>query len=83
VLVNNAGITRDRSMRKLTDDDWTDVINTNLNRSTTCTSSALKPMIEAQVRAGGELSSSSGRPATSGQANYSASKGGVIASPRA
>src|SRR5213075_2482368 len=46
VLVNNAGITRDRSMRKLTDEDWTEVIATNLNSVYYCTSAALKAMID-------------------------------------
>ena len=49
VLVNNAGITRDRSMRKLTDDDWTDVINTNLNSVYYCTSAALKQNVSTRA----------------------------------
>jgi len=79
VLVNNAGITRDRSMRKLTDDDWTDVINTNLNSVYYCTSAALKPMIERKYGRVVNISSFVGQAGNFGQANYSASKGGVIA----
>jgi len=79
VLVNNAGITRDRSMRKLTDDDWTGVINTNLNSVYYCTSAALKPMIERKYGRVVNISSFVGQAGNFGQANYSASKGGVIA----
>ena len=79
VLVNNAGITRDRSMRKLTDDDWTEVINTNLNSVYYCTSAALKPMIERKFGRVVNISSFVGQAGNFGQANYSASKGGVIA----
>ena len=46
VLVNNAGITRDKSIRKMTDDDWIEVLNTNLNSAFYCTSAALPYMIE-------------------------------------
>jgi acetoacetyl-CoA reductase len=79
VLVNNAGITRDRSMRKLTDEDWTEVINTNLNSVYYCTSAALKPMIERKFGRVVNISSFVGQAGNFGQANYSASKGGVIA----
>jgi acetoacetyl-CoA reductase len=79
ILVNNAGITRDRSMRKLTDDDWTEVINTNLNSVYYCTSAALKPMIERKYGRVVNISSFVGQAGNFGQANYSASKGGVIA----
>ena len=79
ILVNNAGITRDRSMRKLTDEDWTEVINTNLNSVYYCTSAALKPMIERKYGRVVNISSFVGQAGNFGQANYSASKGGVIA----
>jgi acetoacetyl-CoA reductase len=79
ILVNNAGITRDRSMRKLTDEDWTDVINTNLNSVYYCTSAALKSMIERKFGRVVNISSFVGQAGNFGQANYSASKGGVIA----
>src|SRR5262249_61231666 len=46
VLVNNAGITRDKSLRKMTDEDWIEVINTNLNAVFFCTSAAMPIMIE-------------------------------------
>src|SRR5437660_1046464 len=41
VLVNNAGITRDKSLRKMTDEDWLDVVQTNLNAVFFCTSAAM------------------------------------------
>jgi len=79
VLVNNAGITRDRSMRKLTDEDWTEVIATNLNSVYYCTSAALKAMIDRKFGRIINISSFVGQAGNFGQANYSASKGGVIA----
>jgi acetoacetyl-CoA reductase len=79
ILVNNAGITRDRSMRKLTDEDWTEVIRTNLDSVYYCTSAALKPMIERKYGRVVNISSFVGQAGNFGQANYSASKGGVIA----
>jgi acetoacetyl-CoA reductase/3-oxoacyl-[acyl-carrier protein] reductase len=79
VLVNNAGITRDRSMRKLTDDDWMTVINTNLNSVYWCTSAAMPVMIEQKYGRIINLSSYVGQAGNFGQANYAASKGGIIA----
>lgn len=79
VLVNNAGITRDRTMRKLTDDDWTEVINTNLNSVYWCTSAAMPKMIEQNFGRIVNISSYVGQAGNFGQANYSASKGGIIA----
>jgi acetoacetyl-CoA reductase/3-oxoacyl-[acyl-carrier protein] reductase len=79
ILVNNAGITRDRSMRKLTDEDWSEVIATNLNSVYFCTSAALKPMLERKYGRIVNISSFVGQAGNFGQANYAASKGGVIA----
>ncbi len=79
VLVNNAGITRDRSMRKLTDEDWTTVINTNLNSVYWCTSAVMPVMIEQKFGRIINLSSYVGQAGNFGQANYAASKGGIIA----
>jgi acetoacetyl-CoA reductase len=79
ILVNNAGITRDRSMRKLTDEDWMEVIATNLNSVYFCTSAALKHMIDRKFGRIVNISSFVGQAGNFGQANYSASKGGVIA----
>lgn len=79
VLVNNAGITRDRSMRKLTDEDWLDVINTNLNSVYYCTTAAMSLMIEQNYGRIINISSFVGQSGNFGQANYAASKGGIIA----
>jgi 3-oxoacyl-[acyl-carrier-protein] synthase III len=79
ILVNNAGITRDRSMRKMTEDDWAEVINVNLNGTFYCTSAALPAMINQRFGRIINISSVVGQMGAFGQANYSASKGGIIA----
>ena len=79
ILVNNAGITRDRSIRKMTDDDWADVIETNLNSVFYCTSAAIPTMIEHKYGRIVNIASFSGQAGNFGQANYAASKGGIIA----
>lgn len=79
ILVNNAGITRDKSLRKMTDEDWLDVVQTNLNAVFFCTSAAMPVMIEQQYGRIINISSMNGQAAAFGQANYAASKGGIIA----
>ncbi len=79
ILVNNAGITRDRSMRKLADDEWADVINVNLNGTFYCTSAAIPAMVEQNFGRVINISSFVGQSGNFGQANYAASKGGIIA----
>jgi acetoacetyl-CoA reductase len=79
ILVNNAGITRDHSLRKMTDEDWADVINVNLNGTFYCTSAALPAMINQRFGRIINISSVVGQMGAFGQANYSASKGGIIA----
>jgi acetoacetyl-CoA reductase/3-oxoacyl-[acyl-carrier protein] reductase len=79
VLVNNAGITRDKSLRKMTDEDWVQVVQTNLNAVFFCTSAAIPIMIEQNFGRIINISSMNGQVGAFGQANYSASKGGVIA----
>ena len=79
ILINNAGITRDKSMKKLGDDDWTEVVNTNLNSVYYCTSAAMKAMTEQNYGRIVNISSFVGQAGNFGQANYAASKGGVIA----
>jgi acetoacetyl-CoA reductase/3-oxoacyl-[acyl-carrier protein] reductase len=79
ILVNNAGITRDRGIRKMTDDDWTDVIDTNLNGVFYCTSAALPAMMEQKFGRIVSMASFVGQAGNFGQANYAASKGGLIA----
>jgi 3-oxoacyl-[acyl-carrier-protein] synthase III len=79
ILVNNAGITRDRTMRKMTEDDWAQVINVNLNGTFYCTSAALPAMINQRFGRIINIASVVGQAGAFGQANYSASKGGIIA----
>ncbi|PYT27193.1 MAG: 3-oxoacyl-[acyl-carrier-protein] reductase [Acidobacteria bacterium] len=79
ILVNNAGITRDKSLRKMSDDEWLDVINVNLNGTYYCTTAALPSMIEHKFGRIINISSFVGQAGNFGQANYAASKGGIIA----
>jgi acetoacetyl-CoA reductase/3-oxoacyl-[acyl-carrier protein] reductase len=79
ILVNNAGITRDCSLKKMTDEQWDEVINTNLNGYFYCTSAAIPIMSEQKYGRIINISSMNGQIAAFGQANYSASKGGIIA----
>lgn len=79
VMVNNAGITRDKTLRKLTDDDWMQVINTNLGSVYYCTTAVMPIMIEQGYGRIVNISSYVGQAGNFGQANYGASKGGIIA----
>jgi len=78
VLVNNAGITRDQLMLRMKRDDWDAVIATNLTAAFALTQAVLKPMIKQR---GGRIvciSSVVGQSGNAGQANYAASKAGLI-----
>jgi len=79
VLVNNAGITRDKTLRKMTDEDWLEVIQTNLNSCYFGVSAAMPLMIAQNFGRIINISSYVGQAGNFGQANYSASKGGIIA----
>jgi acetoacetyl-CoA reductase len=79
ILVNNAEITRDKSLCKMADDDWAQVINVNLNGTYYCISAALPAMIEQKFGRIINISSSIGSAGGFGQANYAASKGGITA----
>jgi len=79
ILVNNAGITKDKSLKKLTDEDWAEVINTNLNSVYYCCTAAIKGMCEQKYGRIINISSFVGQAGNFGQANYAASKGGIIA----
>jgi 3-oxoacyl-(acyl-carrier-protein) reductase len=82
VLVNNAGITRDKLIGKMTDEDWQEVIQTNLNGVFYCTSAAIPIMTAQSYGRIVNISSMNGQVGAVGQANYSASKGGIIAFTR-
>jgi acetoacetyl-CoA reductase/3-oxoacyl-[acyl-carrier protein] reductase len=79
VLVNNAGITRDKMLTKMTDEDWLEVIQTNLNAVFFCTSAAIPIMAAQSYGRIINIGSMNGQVAAASQANYSASKGGIIA----
>jgi acetoacetyl-CoA reductase/3-oxoacyl-[acyl-carrier protein] reductase len=79
ILINNAGITRDRSIRKMTDEDWTEVIDTNLNGAFYFVSAAIPFMMEQTFGRIISIASFVGQAGNFGQANYAASKGGLIA----
>jgi acetoacetyl-CoA reductase len=79
ILVNNAGITRDRSFRKLSDDEWHTVISNNLNSVYYTTSAATPLMLDQRYGRIVNISSFVGQAGNFGQANYAASKGGIIA----
>jgi 3-oxoacyl-[acyl-carrier protein] reductase len=79
VLVNNAGVSRDNLAPSLTDDEWSEVIETDLNGAFRMTRRALKPMLRARSGRIVNISSVVGLRANSGQANYAAAKAGLIA----
>ncbi len=78
VLVNNAGVTRDRHLMLMSDKDWEDVLHTNLNGTFYCCRAALRPMIAQKSGRIINLASPSAISGRAGQTNYAASKGGVI-----
>lgn len=82
ILVNNAGITRDSMLPKMTDDKWIEVVQTNLNGCFFCTSAAIPFMTAQSYGRIINISSMNGQVGAIGQANYSASKGGIIAFTR-
>lgn len=79
ILVNNAGIVRDKSFLKMTDEMWTDVLSVNLNGTFYCTKAVLAGMLERNYGRIVNISSVIGRIGNRGQANYAASKAGMIA----
>jgi acetoacetyl-CoA reductase len=77
VLVNNAGITRDRMFLKMTRDDWDAVIDTNLNSMFNVTKQVVAGMVEKGWGRIIQISSVNGEKGQSGQTNYSAAKAGM------
>ncbi len=78
VLVNNAGITRDTLLLRLSEDDWDAVLDTNLRGAYLCTKAALRPMLKARWGRIINVSSVVGLTGNPGQANYAAAKAGLI-----
>jgi len=77
VLVNNAGITKDRVFLKITRDDWDAVIDTNLNSMFNVTKQVVPDMVEKGWGRIIQISSVNGNKGQSGQTNYSAAKAGM------
>ena len=77
VLVNNAGITRDRMFLKMTRDDWDAVIDTNLNSMFNVTKQVVADMVERGFGRIVQISSVNGEKGQTGQTNYSAAKAGM------
>ena len=78
VLVNNAGITKDNILPRLKEDDWNDVIDTNLSGSFRTSQRAIKHMMKSKWGRIVYISSIVGMMGNQGQANYAASKAGLI-----
>jgi len=78
VLVNNAGITRDNLLMRMTEEMWDDVINTNLKSAFNLTKAVQRPMLKARKGSIINMSSVVGVSGNAGQANYAASKAGMI-----
>ena len=78
ILVNNAGIARDQLLLRLKREDWNAVLTTNLTAAFALTQAALKPMIRQRRGRVISISSVVGQAGNPGQANYAASKAGLI-----
>jgi len=82
ILVNNAGVTRDTLIPRMSDEDWDLVINTNLRGTFLFTRAVTRPMMQGRYGRIINISSVSGITGNPGQSNYSASKAGVIGMTR-
>ena len=83
ILVNNAGITRDTLLLRMNEQDWDAVLNTNLKSAYVCTKAALRSMVRRRYGRIVNIASVAGLIGNAGQANYSASKAGLIGFTRA
>ncbi len=78
ILVNNAGITRDGLLMRMSEDQWDEVIRVNLKSVFNLTKAAIKPMMKAKAGSIINLTSVVGIRGNAGQTNYAASKAGII-----
>ena len=78
ILVNNAGITRDNLMMRMKDEEWDDVLDVNMTASMMITRACLRAMMKARFGRIISISSIVGVTGNPGQANYAASKAGMI-----
>ncbi len=79
ILVNNAGITRDRLLLRMTDEDWQRVLDVNLKGAFNCIRSSIRVLAKNRYGRIVNIASIVGMTGNPGQANYAASKGGLIA----
>ncbi len=79
ILVNNAGVTRDGLLLRMSDEDWDEVLDTNLKGTFLCMRAVAKPMMKQRSGRIINLASVIGLIGNAGQANYAASKAGIIA----
>ena len=77
IVVNNAGITRDKLIMRMSDEDWSQVINTNLTGAFNITKAAISPMMKKRAGSIINIGSVSGITGLPGQTNYSAAKAGL------
>ena len=77
-LVNNAGITRDNLLLRMKKEEWDEVLSTNLTGTYLCTQAVLKPMLKQRSGRIVNVTSVVGLTGNAGQANYAASKAGII-----
>lgn len=83
ILVNNAGITKDQLAMRMKDDEWDDVISTNLSSVFKLSQAVLRPMMKARSGRIINITSIVGHMGNPGQANYAAAKAGVAGMTRA
>ncbi len=79
ILINNAGITRDNLILKMKEEDWELVLKVNLSSAYHCSKAVVRPMMKKRAGRIVNLASVVGLAGQAGQANYAASKGGIIA----
>jgi 3-oxoacyl-[acyl-carrier protein] reductase len=77
-LVNNAGVTRDNLLLRMKDEEWQQVLATNLTGAFLCTQAALRPMLKQRSGRIVNITSVVGLAGNAGQANYAASKAGLV-----
>jgi 3-oxoacyl-[acyl-carrier protein] reductase len=83
ILINNAGVTRDNLAMRMKDEEWSDVIRINLEAAFRLSRAALKPMMRAKHGRIISITSVVGATGNSGQANYAASKAGIVGMSKA
>jgi 3-oxoacyl-[acyl-carrier protein] reductase len=83
ILVNNAGVTRDNLAMRMKDEEWSDVIRINLEAAFRLARAALKPMMRARYGRIISITSVVGATGNPGQANYAASKAGLVGMSKA